>query len=136
MATVATRHPSMTAPASREREPFQPFRDFVGPGRRRTDHPLVVGTIVLCLGITTLTSIIQIAATVWAGSQVKAWMDGQHEKDHQTEKVRMALFRNTEASNIVLRRLCLNTAKTDKDQQECLSLAPPMPSPDAQGGPR
>lgn len=112
------------------RRRFEPFRDFVGPARRRTDHPLVVATIVLCLGLITVAAIIQIAATFWAGSQVKLQLDGQRARDLQTEAMRTTIIKHGESQAIVLRRLCLNVSKTDEQKQECLALAPPIsPTP-------
>lgn len=99
------------------------------PARRRTDNPLVVGTIVLCLGITALASIIQITVTLWAGSQLKQQMEQQQARDDQLVKRREFLTKNTEAQAMVLRRLCLNVARDDKEKAECLAAAPaPVPS--------
>ena len=107
--------------------PWTPFQDLLGPARRRTDHPLVVGIIVLCLGITAVTSLLQITATVWAGSQLKVLLDGQKARDAEVDRVRERLFKNTQAQAYVLRQLCLNTTKGDsKAQQECLAVGPTL----------
>jgi len=115
---------SRDAPAGRRL--MKPLDDYVHPGRRKTDNPLVVGVIVLCLGIIAVGSIIQITATIWAGSQIKVLLDGQKLRDEETARVRQSLFKSTEAQSLVLRRLCLNVAKDEKEKSECLSVGPAL----------
>lgn len=122
-------HPRARVAASAPvgRRGWAPFQDFLGPARRRTDHPLVVGVIVLCLGIMAVASLLQITATVWAGSQLKVLLDGQKARDAEVDRVRERLFKNTQAQGYVLRRLCLNTTKGDPEaQKECLAVGPPL----------
>lgn len=103
---------------------FQPFRDFVGPGRRRTDHPIVVATIVLCLGLITVISIAQMVTMIWVGNQVKVAIDGEKRRDGETKSMRETIIKAAEAEANILRRVCLNVAKSERDQQECLALVP------------
>jgi hypothetical protein len=105
-----------------------PFKDFLGPARRRTDHPLVVGMIVLCLVVITVGTLVQIVGTFWAGSQVRLALAQSEARDRKTMRVREALYKNTEAQALVLRRLCLNTARSEADQKECLTLGAPLPT--------
>lgn len=102
------------------------IEEYVTPGRRRTDNPLVVGTVVLCLGIIAVGQVVQTGATLWAGSQVKVLLTTQKTRDEETDLNRARLFKNTEAQINVVRRLCLNTAKDDKDKTECLAVGPPL----------
>lgn len=104
-----------------------PVKVFLGPGRRRSDQPLIVITIVLCLGISMIASILQVTATLWAGSQVNNWFKRQAVTARETTEVRQQLVKQAEVSAMVLRRVCLNVAKTDADKQECLIIAPPPP---------
>lgn len=108
---------------------LRPLQEFVGPGRRKTDNPLVVGVIVLCLGIIATSSIVQITATLWAGSQLRTLLDTQAARDNEVNKVRERLFKNTEAQAIVLRRLCLNVARDEKEKTECLAVGPTLNVP-------
>jgi hypothetical protein len=107
---------------------LQPLEDYVTPGRRKTDNPLIVGVVVLCLGVTALSGIFQITATLWAGSQLRTLLDKQAERDTVVDNARARLFKSTEAQAIVLRRLCLNTARDEKERSECLSVAPALPT--------
>lgn len=109
------------APAPRK---FSPFSDFVGPARRRTDHPLVVGTIVLCCGLIAIGSVLQIGATLWAGSQVKVLIDKDRERDVATETMRTTIIKFSESQAMVMRMVCLNTAKSEKDRADCLVPVP------------
>ena len=111
------------------RRVMRPMEAYIHPGRRRTDNPLVVGIVVLCLGIIAVGMIVQISATVWAGSQVKILLDGQLARDQQVHDVRERLFKNTEAQAFVLRRLCLNTLKDEKERAECLVIGPNLTTP-------
>lgn len=102
-----------------------PFLDFVGPGRRRTDHPWVVGTIVLCCGLITLASIAQIGATLWAGTQVALLIERDRQDKTQVAAMRQALVQHAESQTQTLRRVCLNSARTDNDRLDCLAPPPP-----------
>lgn len=103
-----------------------PFHDLVGPGRRRSDHPLVVGTIVLCLGLIALSSIVQIAATLWAGAQVQLMVEREQNRVLETSGIRDTIILNAQVQATVLRRLCLNVAKTDNDRADCMTITPPV----------
>lgn len=125
---MAAARPPVTTPSRpgpvhvEEGQTFQPFRDFVGPARRRTDHPWVVGTIVLCLGMTTLASIVQITVLAWAGSQVKEMILLNTAETERSAEARKVILKDSEQEAMVLRRVCLNTAKDDSDRRECLTL--------------
>ncbi len=106
---------------------FDPFRDFLGPARRRTDHPLVVGVIVLSIVIIALGTLLQIAGTFWVGSQVGVALRQAEARERKSLRVREALYKTSEAQGIVLRRLCLNTARTDAEKADCLTLGPALP---------
>ncbi len=101
-----------------------PFRDFTAPGRRRTDNPLVVGTIFLCVILLTIAAGAQIVCTIWFGNQLKGAMVSVQTREARTDAIRQSLFKNTEAQAVVLRRLCLNTARSDEDKKECLTVGP------------
>lgn len=105
---------------------LKPLENFVQPGRRKTDNPMVVGTIILCLGITAIASLLQITATLWAGSQLKESMEQAKKRDDRTLERRTFLTKTAEAQAVVLRRLCLNLARDDKEKAECLTVAPPL----------
>lgn len=120
MTTTEPRKDRRTPPAA------SPFRDLVGPGRRRTDHPLVVGTIVLCLGLMTLSSIVQIAATLWAGSQVQLMLERELQRTQETTSMRQTIIQNAQVQAAMLRRVCLNVAKTENDRADCMASVPPV----------
>ena len=101
-----------------------PFQDFIAPGRRRTDNPLVVGTIFLCVTLITIAAGAQIVCMIWFGNQLKLAAGVARAREAKSDVIRQALFKNTESQAIVLRRLCLNTAKTDDDKKECLTVGP------------
>ena len=112
-----------------------PFRDFKGPARRRTDHPLVVGTIVLCLGVMTVSSILLIVATLWAGSQAKEMIEQSRKREQAATVMREGLAKNAESQALVLRRLCLNLSQSARDKEDCRILAPPIHLKDTSGSP-
>lgn len=111
----------------------RPLEDFVAPGRRRTDNPLTVGVIVICLGLITIIGIVQTVVMAWAGAQFRVVLDGFAERDRTAADVRRKLFQNTEAQSLVLRRLCLNSARTESDQKECLTVGPTLDVPIGKG---
>lgn len=106
---------------------FNPFQEFLGPARRRTDHPLVVGVIVLGVVIIAIGTLLQIAGTFWVGNQVGIALRQAEARERKSLRVREALYKTTEAQAIVLRRLCLNTARTDAEKADCLTLGPTLP---------
>lgn len=120
-----------TAPPESRRHLLEPFEAFVAPGRRRTDNSLVVGTIVLCLGLITLSEIVQVTATFWAGSQVRLLMDAQglrdaeqKARDEETRLMRASIVRASESQARAIQRMCFNTARTDEDKKDCLAIVP------------
>ncbi len=117
----------MTAPTrpAAPRRP-DPLSDFVGPARRRTDHPIVVGTIILCLGITTISALVQVGALLWMGDKIAIAVESEKRRDVETAGMRATIILNAEKQENILRRLCLNSARTLGDQQECLTLVPPI----------
>jgi hypothetical protein len=86
----------------------------------------VVATIVLCLGLIVATNIVLILAVLWAGSQVKMSLDLTRANAADADRMRKGLTRAAEAQGMVLRRLCLNTIKEERDRAECLAVAPPI----------
>ena len=109
------------APPSRARR-LDPFREFVRPGRRRTDHPLVVGTIVLCLGITTITGIVSVGLQYALASRLSQDTLKQERRAVETTAVRAALVENMRSQASLLRRVCVNVAKSDAEREECRPL--------------
>lgn len=118
---------STTRVAARPRPTFDPFRSFLGPARRRTDHPLVVGVIVLGVVIIAIGTLLQIGGTFWVGNQVGVALRQAEARERKSLRVREALYKTTEAQAVVLRRLCLNTARTDAEKTDCLTLGPALP---------
>lgn len=121
----------VSAPERRrpQRGVFKPFNDYLGPGRRRTDNPLVIATIVLLIGLIALSEIAQLAATVWAGASVRQMIQEQRARDKVVAEVRGGLIESHETQLGVLRRVCFNTAKTAADTKECLALPKPVLAP-------
>ena len=117
---------SSSKPASRRRGMAGAIDEYIHPARRRTDNPMVIGTIVICLGILVVTNIVNIAAVLWAGSQVRVSLDTSKTMALDADRFRKGFAKNIEAQAIVLRRLCLNTSKEERDRTECLTLAPPV----------
>ena len=120
--------PSPASPRLTQRM-VRPLEEFVAPGRRRTDNPLTVGVIVLCLGLITIIGIVQTVVIAWAGAQLRSQLDRIDARDKTTAEVREKLFKNTEAQALVLRRLCINTAKSPDEQKDCLSVGPALTLP-------
>ena len=102
-----------------DRRRGHPFEEFVKPGRRRTDHPLVVGTIVLCLGILTVTALLLLMAQWTLGQHIKAAIAKNDARDVETQALRLAFRQNMQAQASLLRRVCFNVARTEADQREC-----------------
>jgi len=121
--TVATTESTTTT-----KEPFQPLKDFIGPGRRRSDHPLVVGTIVLCCGIIAIGTAVQVGATLWAGSQVKILLEKDQKRDASTDNMRRTIIKYSEAQATVMRTVCLNVAKSERDRADCMVPVPEVTS--------
>ena len=117
--------PSRQAPA-RPAVSTGPFADFTGPGRRRTDHPAVVGTLVVCVGIIALASVLQIFAVLSMGSQLQFLLDYQKQDRQETASMRSTIIRNAETQATIIRRTCLNVARTENDRADCLVTAPPI----------
>lgn len=112
--------------------PAQPFRDFVGPGRRRTDHPLIVGTIVLCCALMVIFSLAQCFVTLWLGAQIRALVELKDADAQAATNMRQSLSAAMEAQGRMVRRACLNTAKTTNDVADCATAIPPV-SPNTKG---
>jgi hypothetical protein len=105
---------------------WQPFQAFLGPARRRTDHPLVVGTIIICLGLSTAFLMLQLVAVIWAGTQVANLMAQQLDDRAASKAMRTSIIRSTEAQARIIARICYNTARDEKDRGECAALIPPV----------
>jgi hypothetical protein len=115
--------------AGDRRRRFTPFRDFVGPGRRRTDNPTVVATIVLCLGMITLGALLQIVTLFWVGWQINEALEYQKRREGQTLTFRTHFIQQMETVTQIMRRTCLQVATTDDEKTECLA---PLPTPPAE----
>ena len=92
---------------------------FVDKGRRRTDHPLVVGMIVICLGVTALTQIGTFIAAVRIGSFLFEADERHLKKEKESNDVRARILKAFEDQRYALLRVCVNGAKTEKDLNDC-----------------
>lgn len=99
-----------------------PFLDFTGPGRRRTDHPFVVATIVLLLTITALSQLGLLAATIWAGSQLGYMVRTERLRDAAADETQRRLLSAADISQRTLIRVCLHLAKTQDEIKECQAI--------------
>lgn len=96
-----------------------PLKDMLGPGRRRTDHPLVVGTIVLCVGVTALSGIATVAGVYSMKAAVESSYHYAVERDKTARNVRSDLARALETQRSTLLRVCINVARTKDDVNAC-----------------
>jgi hypothetical protein len=87
---------------------------------------MVVGTIVLCCGLIAVGSVVQVGATLWAGTQVKALIERDEKRDESTDTMRAAFIKFSGSQAAILRKVCLNTMRTDKDLADCLVPTPDM----------
>ncbi|HJR01823.1 MAG TPA: hypothetical protein VKA83_09340 [Methylomirabilota bacterium] len=102
-----------------------PLTEFVQPGRRRTDHPLVVGTIVLCLGLITLGTIFQIVAQVVLARTIETALEHNEARVVETQKARAALVEHLRVQTDLVRRVCVNVARNPADVQDCVGSKGP-----------
>jgi hypothetical protein len=81
---------------------------------------MVVGTIVLCCGLIALGSVVQVGATLWAGTQVKTLIERDQKRDEATDNMRAAFVKFSESQATLLRKVCVNTMRTEKDLADCI----------------
>lgn len=89
---------------------------------------MVVGTIVVCVGLIAFGSIVQVGATLWAGSQVTLLIKKDEQRDIQTENMRKTIIEFSRSQAAVLRTVCLNVSHSDKDRADCLIPSPEISS--------
>jgi hypothetical protein len=96
-----------------------PFRDFIGPGRRRTDHPVVVGTIVLCLGVSALMSILGVVGLYSLNANLMTARRISESREAESVRMRTHYVKALESQRAALLNVCKNTARTKAEIEAC-----------------
>lgn len=81
---------------------------------------------MLCCGLLVIGSIVQVIATLWGGSQLQLLLEKEQKREAKTDLMRTTFIKHLETQAAVMRLVCLNVSKNEKDRADCMVPVPEM----------
>jgi hypothetical protein len=110
-----------------------PIREFLHPGRRRTDNPLVVGLVVMGIVFIAVCSAMSTFAAWAMSGTFERFSAEMRQIQQESLKVRGTVISSLDENSKALYRLCVISAKTREEAQNCTApkpfMVPPGPPP-------